>query len=87
MFLISSFLFLSSSAILVPDGVAAPPGIYRKEKTVMWYYETPIGVLKIIKTSYGYGFLFGDDPTDWTGHHDPRALADDVYCHATGCTE
>ena len=49
----------------------------------MWYYETPIGVLKIVKTSYGYGFLFGDDPTDWTGHRDPRALADDVYCHAT----
>ena len=53
----------------------------------MWYYETPIGVLKIVKTSYGYGFLFGDDPTDWTGHRDPRVLADDVYCHATGCTE
>ena len=53
----------------------------------MWYYPTPIGVLKIVKTSYGYGFLFDDDPTDWTGHDDPRALADDVFNHATGYTK
>lgn len=53
----------------------------------MWYYRTPIGVLKIVKASYGYGFLFGDDPTDWTGGHDPRAVADDVFNHVTGCTE
>ena len=52
----------------------------------MWYYETSIGVLKIVKTSYGYGFLFGDDPTDWTGGPTPNAVADDVYNHATGYT-
>lgn len=53
----------------------------------MWYYPTPIGVLKIVKASYGYAFLFGDDPTDWTGHRDPRILANDIFCHVTGCTE
>ena len=53
----------------------------------MWYFRTPVGVLKIVKTSYGYGFRFSDDPTEWTGHRDPRTLADDVFNHATGCTE
>ncbi len=47
--------------------------------------ETSIGTLKIVKMKSGYCFMFGDDETAWTGHSDPRAVADDVYCHATGC--
>ena len=52
----------------------------------MWFYRSPIGILRIVPlNSNGYFFLFGDDPTPWTGHADPQVVADDVYCHSTGC--
>lgn len=51
----------------------------------MWICQTPIGLLKIQKFQTEYFFLFGEDPTPWTGHSDPRVVADDVHCHATGC--
>ncbi len=51
----------------------------------MWIYDSPIGLLKIVHIHDAYCFMFGDDETEWTGHADPKAVADDVYCHATGC--
>lgn len=53
----------------------------------MYYYKSSIGTLKIVKIQGVYYFMFGDDETAWTGHTDPNAVADDVYCHATGCFE
>lgn len=54
----------------------------------MWIYHSSIGVLRISKGPDGiFYFYFGDDPTAWTGHPDPKAVADDVYCHATGCSQ
>lgn len=33
----------------------------------MWFYRSPIGILRIVPlNSNGYFFLFGDDPTPWT---------------------
>lgn len=51
----------------------------------MYVYSSPIGLLKIVKSQDSYYFMFGDDETAWTGHSDPNAVADDVFCHATGC--
>lgn len=51
----------------------------------MWVYESPLGLLKIVKLEDAFYFMFDNDSTVWTGHNDPRAVADDVYCHATGC--
>lgn len=54
----------------------------------MWYYRSSAGLLRIVRDPEGiYQFRFGDDDTEWTGHADPRALADDVYNHATGYLE
>ena len=53
----------------------------------MWVYQSPIGLLKIVRERDGICyFVFGCDPTYWTGHANPQVVADDVYCHATGCT-
>lgn len=51
----------------------------------MWVYRSSIGLLKIVKIQGIYYFMFGNDQTTWTGHTDPNVVADDVYCHATGC--
>lgn len=53
----------------------------------MWTYKTSIGMLKIVKIQGRYYFMFDDDPTVWTVHSDPQVVADDVYCHATGCSK
>lgn len=51
----------------------------------MWTYRTSIGLLKIAKIQGTYYFMFGHDETAWTGHINPQVVADDVYCHVTGC--
>ena len=54
----------------------------------MWVYQTPIGLLKIVRERDGICyFMFGNDSTHWTGHANPQSVADDVYCHATGCPD
>lgn len=52
----------------------------------MYVYSTPIGLLKLVRIQGIYYFMFGNDDTAWTGHPDPWAVADDVYCHVTGCS-
>lgn len=53
----------------------------------MYVYRTAVGLLQIIRSTDGvYYFKFGDDPIYWTGHPDPQVVADDVYCHVTGCS-
>lgn len=51
----------------------------------MWVYPSSIGLLKIVKIQGAYYFMFDNDETVWTGHTNPHVVADDVYCHATGC--
>lgn len=54
----------------------------------MWVYHSSIGLLKIVRMDDGLCyFMFGDDPTPWSGHPDPQVVADDVFCHATGCPD
>lgn len=54
----------------------------------MWIYRSPIGLLWIVRLSDGICyFMFGNDDTAWTGHADPKVVADDVFCHATGCPQ
>ena len=54
----------------------------------MWYYQSAAGLLRIVRDSHGIcQFRFGEDDTEWTGHVDPRSVADDVFNHATGCLE
>lgn len=52
----------------------------------MYVFRTSAGLLQIVKAPDGvHYFRFGKDPTYWTGHTDPQVVADDVYCHVTGC--
>lgn len=51
----------------------------------MWVYHSSIGELRIVPTAGGrFGFFFDD--VLWESCPTPQAQADDVYCHATGCT-
>ena len=49
-----------------------------------WAYRSPIGTMYIRKLEDGrYGLLI--DGIVWGSSHNPQALADNVFCHATGC--
>lgn len=53
----------------------------------MWVYKSPIGLLKIVKLKDTFYFMFGDDPTLWTGCKNPIMVANEIYYHITGCDE
>ncbi len=50
----------------------------------MWYYQSPIGLMKIYKNSSGrYSLQIKDNVYGF--YHSAAAAADDVYVFATGC--
>ncbi len=51
----------------------------------MWYYHSPIGVMKIFQSNSGRFIL--EILGERFFYHSPQAAADDVYCHTTGCYE
>lgn len=52
----------------------------------MWYYESPIGLMKIYQNRDGrYSLQILE--TVYGSYDSPAAAADDVYCFATGCDE
>lgn len=51
----------------------------------MWVYHSSIGDLHIVPLPDGtFGLEY--DGTVWEACTSPQAEADNVYCHATGCT-
>lgn len=51
----------------------------------MWYYRSPIGMMKIFRTNSGRFILEISD--ERFSYHSPQAAASDVYNHVTGCYE
>lgn len=52
----------------------------------MWYYESPIGIMKIYKNHTGrYSLQILE--TVYGSYESPIAAADDVYVFVTGCYE
>lgn len=51
----------------------------------MWYYHSPIGLMKISRTNSGRFILEILD--EQFSYSSPQAAASDVYCHVTGCYE
>lgn len=52
----------------------------------MWYYESPIGLMKICKNQAGrYSLQISE--TVYGFYESPFAAADDVYVFVTGCYE
>ena len=52
----------------------------------MWYYESPIGLMKIYQNRDGR-YSLQIQETVYGFYESPTAAADDVYCFATGCDE
>ena len=51
----------------------------------MWYYNSPIGTIKIIAKDGRFSLVIKD--RTYGSYHSAVAAADDVYHHATGCFE
>lgn len=52
----------------------------------MWYYNSPIGRMKIFKNSSGR-YLLQIKDTIYGSYNSAVAAADDVYTFATGCEQ
>ncbi len=48
----------------------------------MWLYESPVGVMQIVKDGDRYNLLIGDDFCDI--YPDPDSAADNVFTQHTG---
>ena len=52
----------------------------------MWKYDSAVGPFYIKRFDDNVYYLVYDGIC-YTGHVDPNMVADDFYCHGTGCAE